>query len=235
MPPRRIGIACRDAAAGARCGYGGGAARPRRDRRTGRSGSSSSTTGAADSDRPSLGTMVDVEGGPGYSTTDSRELLPRAAPAADGEPRPAARRRARHRALRPARLPGAAPHGRGLRAPRRPLRRAARAARRSVRDACGRRRPRGGAGRAGIARIDLYGDSYGTYVGQTFAVRHGDRLRSLVLDADLPGAGDRPRVRRPRRGDLARAAAGVRATPGVRRGSGGGAGAAWWTRSGGGR
>jgi len=33
-----------------------------------------------------------------------------------------------------------------------------------------------------IARIDLYGDSYGTYFAQVFALRHPDRLRSLVLD-----------------------------------------------------
>jgi pimeloyl-ACP methyl ester carboxylesterase len=33
-----------------------------------------------------------------------------------------------------------------------------------------------------VARIDLYGDSYGTYFAQVFAQRHADRLRSLVLD-----------------------------------------------------
>jgi pimeloyl-ACP methyl ester carboxylesterase len=33
-----------------------------------------------------------------------------------------------------------------------------------------------------IARIDLYGDSYGTYFAQVFALRHPDKLRSLVLD-----------------------------------------------------
>jgi pimeloyl-ACP methyl ester carboxylesterase len=35
----------------------------------------------------------------------------------------------------------------------------------------------------GIGRIDLYGDSYGTFFGQTFAVHHPDRLRTLILDA----------------------------------------------------
>src|SRR5262245_42665048 len=35
----------------------------------------------------------------------------------------------------------------------------------------------------GIDKVDLYGDSYGTFFGQTFAVRHPDRLRTLILDA----------------------------------------------------
>jgi len=38
----------------------------------------------------------------------------------------------------------------------------------------------------GIDRVDLYGDSYGTFFGQTFAVRHPDRVRTLVLDAAYP-------------------------------------------------
>ena len=37
-----------------------------------------------------------------------------------------------------------------------------------------------------IDRIDLYGDSYGTFFAQTFALRHPDRLRTLVLDAAYP-------------------------------------------------
>jgi len=41
----------------------------------------------------------------------------------------------------------------------------------------------------GIATIDLYGDSEGTFFGQVFAVRHGARLRSLVLDGAYPLAG----------------------------------------------
>ena len=35
----------------------------------------------------------------------------------------------------------------------------------------------------GIKQVDLYGDSYGTFFGQTFAVRHPEKLRSLVLDS----------------------------------------------------
>ena len=38
----------------------------------------------------------------------------------------------------------------------------------------------------GIERIDLYGDSYGSFFSQTFAVRHPGYLRSLVLDATYP-------------------------------------------------
>jgi len=37
-----------------------------------------------------------------------------------------------------------------------------------------------------IDRIDLYGDSYGSFFAQTFAVRHPEYLRSLVLDATYP-------------------------------------------------
>ena len=38
----------------------------------------------------------------------------------------------------------------------------------------------------GIDRIDLYGDSYGTFFGQAFALRHPDRIRTLTLDAAYP-------------------------------------------------
>ena len=44
----------------------------------------------------------------------------------------------------------------------------------------------------GIERVDLYGDSYGTFFGQTFAVRHPERLRSLVLDGAYFVAGTDP-------------------------------------------
>ncbi|HEV7432614.1 MAG TPA: alpha/beta fold hydrolase, partial [Steroidobacteraceae bacterium] len=37
-----------------------------------------------------------------------------------------------------------------------------------------------------LGRIDLYGDSYGTFFAQVFAVRHADKLRSLVLDGAYP-------------------------------------------------
>jgi len=41
----------------------------------------------------------------------------------------------------------------------------------------------------GTGPIDLYGDSYGTYFEQVFALRHPDRLRSIVLDGAYPLTG----------------------------------------------
>jgi pimeloyl-ACP methyl ester carboxylesterase len=41
-------------------------------------------------------------------------------------------------------------------------------------------------------RIDLYGDSYGTYAAQAYALRYGERLRSLVLDGAYPLPGTDP-------------------------------------------
>jgi pimeloyl-ACP methyl ester carboxylesterase len=41
----------------------------------------------------------------------------------------------------------------------------------------------------GTGRIDLYGDSYGTYFEQVFAVRHPGMLRSVVLDGAYPLSG----------------------------------------------
>jgi pimeloyl-ACP methyl ester carboxylesterase len=43
-----------------------------------------------------------------------------------------------------------------------------------------------------IDQIDLYGDSYGTYFSQTFAVRHPRKLRALVLDSAYPIVGLSP-------------------------------------------
>ena len=40
-----------------------------------------------------------------------------------------------------------------------------------------------------VGKIDLYGDSYGTYFEQVFAVRHPDALRSIVLDGAYPMTG----------------------------------------------
>jgi len=43
-----------------------------------------------------------------------------------------------------------------------------------------------------INRVDLYGDSYGTYFSQIFASRHPDKLRALVLDSAFPVVGLSP-------------------------------------------
>jgi pimeloyl-ACP methyl ester carboxylesterase len=37
-----------------------------------------------------------------------------------------------------------------------------------------------------ISEVDYYGDSYGTYVGQVFAARYPNRLRSIILDSAYP-------------------------------------------------
>jgi pimeloyl-ACP methyl ester carboxylesterase len=43
----------------------------------------------------------------------------------------------------------------------------------------------------GTGTIDLYGNSYGTFFEQVFAVRHPDKLRSVILDGAYPlGGGD---------------------------------------------
>ena len=49
-----------------------------------------------------------------------------------------------------------------------------------------RRRPQA----LGYERIALYGDSYGTYLGQSYAYRHPDRLEALVLDSAYPARGE---------------------------------------------
>ncbi len=42
----------------------------------------------------------------------------------------------------------------------------------------------------GFDSIDLYGDSYGTFLAQSYAFRHGDRVRALVLDSAYPVRGE---------------------------------------------
>jgi pimeloyl-ACP methyl ester carboxylesterase len=41
-----------------------------------------------------------------------------------------------------------------------------------------------------LGRVDLYGDSYGTFFAQTFAGRHPTLLRSIVLDSAYPTMGE---------------------------------------------
>jgi pimeloyl-ACP methyl ester carboxylesterase len=191
--------ACRDAASGARCGY----VRVPLDRLT--PGSPTIRIGfelyrRRDRIRPALSTMVDVEGGPGYSTTDSRDyFLDLSRPLMDR----------RDLLLVDAR-------GTGLSGPldcaalrtsvTHYVKRAGRCAaqlgarvdrydtRASVDDLADV------LDALGIPTIDFYGDSYGSYFGQAFAVNHPDRLRSLVLDGTYPLPGTDPAF-----GDLAEA------------------------------
>ena len=44
----------------------------------------------------------------------------------------------------------------------------------------------------GYQQIALYGDSYGTFLGQSYAYRHGDRLEAMVLDSAYPAFGEDP-------------------------------------------
>ncbi len=44
----------------------------------------------------------------------------------------------------------------------------------------------------GLESISLYGDSYGTYLSQSYAFRHGKRLDALVLDSAYPVYGEDP-------------------------------------------
>ena len=42
----------------------------------------------------------------------------------------------------------------------------------------------------GLGKVDLYGDSYGTFFAAVFAGRHGPLLRSVVLDSAYPPTGE---------------------------------------------
>jgi pimeloyl-ACP methyl ester carboxylesterase len=145
---------------------------------------------ASDTGRPVLGTVVAVEGGPGYATTSSaaayadlfapllgrRNLLlvdqrgtGRSAPVdcpelqvLEGAYAPAAARCARRLGPR-AHLFGSALAADDLAAVIGALR---------------------------LGPVDLYGDSYGTFLAQTFAGRHPGLLRSLTLDAAYPTFGE---------------------------------------------
>jgi pimeloyl-ACP methyl ester carboxylesterase len=44
--------------------------------------------------------------------------------------------------------------------------------------------------RLGLDRIVLYGDSYGTFLAQSYAYRHGEGLNALVLDSAYPVRGE---------------------------------------------
>ncbi len=44
----------------------------------------------------------------------------------------------------------------------------------------------------GVRRITMYGDSYGTYLSQSYAYRHGEHLKALILDSAYPVRGESP-------------------------------------------
>ncbi|MBI4942710.1 MAG: alpha/beta hydrolase [Actinobacteria bacterium] len=145
---------------------------------------------ASDASRPALGTVVAIEGGPGYATTSSaaayadlfapllgrRNLLlvdqrgtGRSAPVdcpelqvLEGAYAPAAARCARRLGPR-AHLFGSDLAADDLAAVVTALQ---------------------------VGPVDLYGDSYGTFLAQTFAGRHPDLLRTLTLDAAYPTFGE---------------------------------------------
>jgi pimeloyl-ACP methyl ester carboxylesterase len=153
-----------------------------------------------DRERPSLGTLVDVEGGPGGSSTDSRYYFL-------GLNRPLMDRR--DVVLFDARGTGTsgALDCRALRstvrdyivrAGRCAAQLGARADRYNTRESVDDLADVLDA--LGIPVVDLYGDSYGSYFAQAFAVNHPHRLRSLVLDGTYPLPGTDPAL-----GDLAEA------------------------------
>jgi pimeloyl-ACP methyl ester carboxylesterase len=140
---------------------------------------------------PSEGTLVAAEGGPGYSTTESREDY-----LALYEPL-RARRDVLLMDLRGTGRSGALNCERLQKAP---------ALTEELMGECGRfLGPKAALystafaaddlaallAALGLGKVDLYGDSYGSFFAQVFAVRHPEKLRSLVLDgADAVEAGD---------------------------------------------
>ena len=44
----------------------------------------------------------------------------------------------------------------------------------------------------GTGPVDLYGDSYGTWFSQAFAVNHPERVRAVILDSAYPVIGEKP-------------------------------------------
>ncbi len=140
----------------------------------------------SDTSLPQLGTVVAAEGGPGYSTTDSREsYLDLFAPLQDRRALLLVDQRGTGLSdpfLCPAAqvydgnwIANAAACGAQL-GQRSDLYTSAAAARdlKAVLDSIG------------VTQIDLYGDSYGSFFSQAFAVRYPALLRTLVLDATYP-------------------------------------------------
>jgi pimeloyl-ACP methyl ester carboxylesterase len=137
-------------------------------------------------DGPAAGTLVATEGGPGYPATESRQaFLALFGPL-----------RATHDVL----IMDNRGTGRSGAVNCAELQKAPALTERNIGD-CGRSLGRAaalyGSALAGddlaavlealsIGRIGLYGDSYGTYFAQVFALRHPEKLRALVLDGAYP-------------------------------------------------
>ena len=143
----------------------------------------------SEANRPSLGTLVFMEGGPGYSTTSSRDWyldLARNLTARRDVLLVDARGTGRSGALNcPALQSYTGDYLANARACAQKL---------------GATATLYGSGNAaedlvavldelGIQKVDLYGDSYGSFNAQTFAVRHPERVRSVTLDGAYPIAG----------------------------------------------
>ena len=105
--------------------------------------------------------------------------------------RPSPCRHARNRAVRTAQVPRPEPRPRPRLAHHGPVRTQARPALHLLPHHA--RRPTTStpcAARSASARIALYGDSFGTFLGQSYAFRHPDTLRALVLDSAYPARGE---------------------------------------------
>ena len=141
----------------------------------------------------SEGTIVAIEGGPGFSSTGSAQLVSHPFRADHRPPRPPAHRRPRHGPVVSGwDLPDRVAAGRRLDRRRERLREADGQLGGRLRSGNRRRRPRRCARHVTQGHIDLYGDSYGTFVAQAFAARHGDLLTTLVLDSAFPVTGGDP-------------------------------------------
>ena len=51
--------------------------------------------------------------------------------------------------------------------------------------------------RLGLERITMYGDSYGTFLAQSYAYRHREHLEALILDSAYPVRGESALVSEP--------------------------------------
>ncbi len=142
-----------------------------------------------DRSRPSKGAIVFIEGGPGYAATNSDSIRPTAAVFAPF--------------LKRYELIAVDQRGTGRSSPVRcrGLQRERMAWNRAVRQCARQLGPRRqgfttaesaedleAVRRAlGLKGVILYGDSYGTYLGQSYAARHGRHLKGLILSSAYPG------------------------------------------------